>query len=95
MSVSGTWNAAQGKGVLTWVAPSNPAVASYSIRTAPAPSYKTEDETAIASVAPGVTTFTTSGGLTAPGAVALFRVYVVLSTGNDCGSTTAKITRSE
>ena len=95
VAVGGSWNAAQGKGVLTWIASTNTTLASYSVRTAPAPTYKTTDETAIASVAPSVTTFATSDGLTAPGAVALFRVYVVLTTGNERGSTTVKITRPE
>ena len=92
VGVSGGWNPATQKGVLTWIASPNPNVASYSVRTAPAP-YKADEETAIGSVAPNVTTFSTDVGLAAPGSVAQFRVYVVLKSENERGSATVKITR--
>jgi hypothetical protein len=37
--------------------------------------------------------FLTTQGLGAPGAVSVFRVYVVTATGNEKGSNTAQITR--
>lgn len=93
VKVFGVWDAALGQAVLTWEASSNPALDSYSIRTAPGPVYKAAEEVVVASVPTAQNTFATDTGLAAPGSVALFRVYVVLSTGNERGSATVKISR--
>lgn len=93
VSASGVWNAALSHAVLTWVLSDNPAVTSYSVRYCPGTVYRASDESVVASVGPTETTLQTDVGLAAPGAVALYRVYVVLSTGNEKGSATVKITR--
>ena len=40
-----------------------------------------------------LTHFSTNEGLVAPGATALYRVYVVLTTANEMGSNTVLVTR--
>ena len=65
----------------------------YSVRTAPGPKYKAVDESVVAEVAKTLTHFSTNKGLVAPGATALFRVYVVLMTANEKGSNTVSVTR--
>ena len=74
-----------------WSASTNPNLAHYSVRTAPAP-YRAADESVVADVGPGFTTFSTDSGLLAPGSVAQFKVYVVLTTGNENGSNTVSVT---
>lgn len=93
VSVAGVWNSTTNKADLTWAASTHPNLASYSVRTAPGPTYKTAEETVVAPVANPQTTYSTDAGLTVPGAVALFKVYVVTDTGNEKGSATVKITR--
>ena len=50
-------------------------------------------ESVVAEVDESLLTYATNVGLAAPGSVALFRVYVVLTTGNEKGSATVKVTR--
>jgi len=93
VALSGQWNSGTVLGDLTWTASANPALLHYSVRTAPGPHYRAADESTIMNVAPGTLSFSTLVGLVAPGATALFRVYVVLTTGNIKGSNTVSITR--
>jgi hypothetical protein len=65
----------------------------FSVRSSPGPTYKTADEFVVALVPKTETTFTTDSGLGAPGARALYRVYVVLTTANERGSNTVSVTR--
>ena len=67
----------------------------YSARTSPCPKYRAADESVVAEVDKTLTHCTTDEGLVAPGATALFRVYVVLTTANEKGSNTASVTRPE
>ena len=53
------------------------------------------DEIVVSNVAAGTLTFSTDVGLAAPGALALYKVYVVLSTLNERGSHTLILTRPE
>ena len=81
VSVSGKWDAALGKGVLTILPSDDPKLDYYSVRTAPPPTYKANDETVIGRIEKGETTFETTTGLAASGSVGLFKVYVTLTTG--------------
>ena len=91
----GKWNAATAKADITWTPSTNAALDYYSVRTAPAPTYKGDEETAIASVPKTQIAFSTDAGLAAPGSIALFKVYVVTTTGNERGSATVKVTRPD
>lgn len=93
VSVSGLWNAANAEADLTWTPSENSKLDYYSVRSAPGPTYKTDEESVVAQVDKTLTTYSTDVGLVAPGSVALFKVYVVLTTGNEKGSATVKITR--
>lgn len=93
VSASGAWNVSLSKAVLTWTAFNGDSFAHYDIRTAPGPVYKTKDETSIDTVADDILHYETNVGLAAPGATALYRIYVVLTTGNEKGSATVSVTR--
>lgn len=88
------WDAASGQGKITWSASTDSELASYSVRWSPGEEYSTEDESVVATVAPGAAReVLTLQGLGTPGARSLFRVYVVLSTDNERGSETVAVTR--
>ena len=91
VNLSGVWNPATSKGDLSWSESTNPNLDHYSVRTAPIP-YKAADESVVAEVPAGTLTYSTDSGLLAPGSVAQFKVYVVLTTGNEKGSNTVSIT---
>lgn len=57
---------------LTWT-PSDPNPDHYSLRTAPDPIYKAADESVVADIPAGQTTYSTNVGLIAPGATACSR----------------------
>jgi hypothetical protein len=90
---SGIWNPLTGEIDLTWTPSANPHLDHYSIRTAPGPTYKAAEESVVATVPKTETSFSTLAGLIFPGATALFRVYVVLTTMNERGSNTVSVTR--
>ncbi len=91
VNLSGVWNAGTSKADLTWSASANPNLDHSSVRTAPVP-YHTSEETVAGDVAAGTLAFSTDAGLLAPGSVAQFKVYVVLTTGNEKGSATVSVT---
>ena len=93
VSASGVWNPDLHQAILTWTAFNGDNFLHYDIRTAPGPTYKTKDETTIDTAADDVMHYETNVGLAAPGATALYRVYVVLTTGNEKGSATVSVTR--
>jgi hypothetical protein len=95
VSASAAWNTGTTMADLTWTPSTNPNLDHYSIRTAPGPTYRAADESVVAEVAKTLTTYSTAEGLVAPGAKALFRVYVVLTTANEKGSNTASVIRPD
>jgi hypothetical protein len=95
VNASGDWNAGTSMADLTWSASPNPNLDHYSVRTAPGPKYKAADESVVGEVDKTLTHYSTDEGLVAPGATALFRVYVVLTTANEKGSNTVGVTRAE
>ncbi len=93
VNASGVWNGTTLEADLTWTPSTNPNLDHYSVRTAPGPTYRAADESVVADVAKTLTAFSTNEGLVAPGATALYRVYVVLTTANEKGSNTVSVTR--
>ena len=92
--VNGIWDMPQLKAKLTWSASTDPNLSQYEIRFCAGPNYSTENESVIGSVTPAETReFLTDSGLTTAGNTASFKVYVVLTTGNEKGSNTVAITR--
>ena len=93
VSASGHWDAVQSVAVINWTASPNPNLLRYELRIAPGPVYRVKDETTVDLIDSDVLFDNTTAGLAASGAVALYRVYVILITGNEKGSATVKITR--
>ncbi len=58
------------------------------------PDYDTEDEVALGTILPAAPrTFSTDFALLAPGNAASYKVYVILTTGNERGSNAVTVTR--
>ncbi|MBC8064508.1 MAG: hypothetical protein H7Y17_06745 [Chlorobia bacterium] len=91
--LSGAWNALNEKADLSWTASVDPDLASYSVRRSGATPYDASTETAVESVLPGTLAISTDDGLSAPGSTMGFKVYVVLSTGNERGSNAVSVSR--
>ena len=91
--LSGSWNAGLAQAVFNWPASSEPTLAEYEMRMSTGPTYDEATSSVIGNIPPGTTTFQTIAGLTTPGAVASFKVFVRLTTGNEAGSNTVTITR--
>lgn len=94
VTVSGAWDPGTVMANLTWTASNDADLARYEIRMSPGPTYSTEDDSVVGTVeAAGPLEFSTNAGLTAPGLTASFRVYVILTTGNEKGSNDLPVTR--
>ena len=94
LNAGATWNATTQSAGITWQASPSVNIEEYSVRTAPLPSYKGDDETVLGTVGKDASlTFSTGAGLTASGSVALFKVYAVTATGRERASPTLKVTR--
>ena len=96
VTAAGTWDAAQSKARLTWSASTDAELDHYEIRSSNSGStYDTETEATLGSVPKDASPleFLTAAGLGATGASARFRIYVVLTTGNERGSETVTVTR--
>ncbi len=95
VTASIVWDAVLLQAKITWSASDNPNLSHYEIRFCAGPNYSTSDESVIGSVSPSEPReFLTASGLTTPGSTASFKVYVVLTTGNEKGSNTVTLTRS-
>ena len=89
-----SWDATALKAKITWSASADPNLAQYEIRFTPGPDYSTDDETVVGNVSPtDPREFLSDAGLAASGNIASFKVYVILTTGNEKGSNTVTITR--
>jgi hypothetical protein len=87
VAVQAVWDAGLDQAVITWEASDNANLDHYEVRYSPGSSYDSDAETVQAIVAPDAPReYLTRKGLTNPGDTALFKVYVVLETGNERGS---------
>ena len=93
MNASGQWDEASLEAVITWDGSDDPNLDHYEVRMTPGPTYDSSNFTTIGSEQPGTTELRTTEGLANSGDVASFKVYVVLTTGNEAGSNTVTITR--
>lgn len=91
--LSGSWNAGTAMADLSWTASSDPDLASYSVRRSGADPYDTDSELVVDTLPPGTLSLATDEGLGTPGSTMRFKVYVVLTTGNEKGSNTMTINR--
>jgi len=93
-TASGAWDVATQMAKITFTASTSANIDHYELRMSPGPDYSTENETVVASLSPSdPLEFVTNAGLTSPGDVASFKVYVVTTTGNEAGSNAVTVTR--
>ena len=96
VAAQAVWVPAETKAKVTWAASADADLAGYEVRGVPGESYETDDEEVLATIAPDAPReFVTDFALGAPGVTAGFKVYVVLSTGNEKGSEPVFVTRPE
>lgn len=94
VTAEAVWDATLEQARITWTASSDPDLFQYEVRFSPGPVYSTDDETVIGNIPPGgPLELLTAAGLDSPGSVAGYRVYVMLTTGNENGSNTVVVTR--
>lgn len=93
VSVSWVWNGTTNKADLSWEAATGSNLKELQIRACDPPSYRAADETLVATIAAGSTSYSTNFGLGVSGAVKLFKVYVVTLDLNEKGSNSVKVTR--
>lgn len=92
VALSGSWNVGTSMADLSWTASSDPDLESYQVRRSGADPYDTSTEIVVDTVPPGTLALSTADGLGAPGATMRFKVYVVLTTGNEKGSNAVEVT---
>ncbi|TXT38611.1 MAG: hypothetical protein FD138_303 [Planctomycetota bacterium] len=94
ITASISWDVTQQKAKLTWSASTDPNLSHYEVRFCTGPTYSTDDESTLGTITPAEPReFFTESGLVSPGDIASFKVYVVLTTGNEKGGNTVTITR--
>ena len=91
--LSGSWNVGTSMADLSWTASSDADLESYSVRRSGADPYDTASELVVETLPPGTLSLATNEGLGSPGATMRYKVYVVLSTGNERGSNAVAVTR--
>lgn len=92
--LSGAWNAGSTQADLSWTESTDADLASYQVRGVPGEDYVGDDEVILATIPAGSPrTFSTAFALEAPGAVASFKVFVVLDTGRERGSEPVTVER--
>ena len=94
VQATASYDPAAHEAVIAFTASDDTTLARYELRGVPGPEYSGEDEVVIATLPPGVPReFRTAYSLTQPGMAASFKVYVVLTTGNEAGSDAVTIER--
>lgn len=93
VNVSAAWDAALLKARVTHTASTDPELQEYELRACFGTSWKNDEAVAIANNPPGTLEFLTDEGLVASGSKVFYKVYVILTTGNEKGSNTVSVTR--
>lgn len=94
VSANGSWITALLKAKIECSESTDPNLLQYELRMCAGANYSTDNEVVVGNIpAGGTREFLTDAGLPASGAVATFKVYVILTTGNEKGSNTVLITR--
>lgn len=92
--LGGSWDAALGLAMFQWTASLAATLSHYELRMSVGATYDTASATVVANIPAGTLTFSTAAGLVAPGDIASFKLFVVLTTANEAGSNTVTITRA-
>lgn len=94
VALTAVWDAALGKARLNWAASADADLASYQVRMSPTADYNADAESILATLTPSpAREFLTTAGLATAGATASYKIYVILKTGNEAGSTAVALTR--
>jgi hypothetical protein len=93
VALTGFWDASKDWAEFNWTASADPDIANYVLRRSGSNPYSGATEQHVATIDPGTLTITTDEGLLTPGGTMRFKLYVVLSTGNERGSNVVEITR--
>lgn len=94
VALTAVWDAALGKARLAWEPSADADLAGYQVRMSPTAQYDADLESVIANTAAGdPREVLTIAGLAGGGDSACYKVYVVLTTGNEAGSNAATLMR--
>jgi hypothetical protein len=91
--LTGDWNAASQFAALDWTPYDDPNLQDYQPWFTPGPTFDQATATSITPTGPSVTDLNTIEGLTNPGDTATYRIYAILSTGEQIASNDLTITR--
>jgi hypothetical protein len=93
VALTANWDVSKSWAEFNWTASADPDIANYVLRRSGSNPYSGATEQHVATIDPGELTITTDEGLLTPGGTMRFKIYVVLSTGNERGSNVVEITR--
>ena len=94
VSLSGTYDAAGGRAALAWSPVTDAKVTEVQVRASVGPEYEVQDETILATLAPGAPgLWAGTFGLLVPGSASSFKVYTLTATGRERGSNAVTVTR--
>ena len=91
--VTGGWTPAVNAVLLKWDASPNPNLLHYEVRACIGTTYKVTNEFSVALLNPGILQWQGTVGVPSSGAKCVYRVYVILTTGNERGSNNLPVTR--
>jgi hypothetical protein len=91
--VTGAWDQQLVKARLTWTASGAENLQKLQVRGCTGGSYKSENEELIGDLPADATHWEGDWGLTVPGSIASFKVYVMTTTGNENGGKAVKVVR--
>jgi hypothetical protein len=93
VALTGFWDVDKEWAELNWTASGDSDLANYVVRRSGSNPYSGATEQHVETLGPDTLTAFTSEGLLTPGATMRFKIYVVLTTGNERGSNVVEITR--
>ncbi len=91
--LSGDWDEGLLLAVLNWTESAATTLSHDELRMSAGPAYDSGSSSSVDTFPQGTTDTQTAAGLTLSGDIASFKVFVVLTTGNQAGSNTLTITR--
>ena len=93
VNASAVWDGALQKARLVWDASDNPKLKEYQVRYSVGSKYDETDATVVATITPtNPLELLTDAGLTQVGAVATYKIFVIVETGNEAGSESLVVT---
>ena len=93
VTATGSYDLPTAEAVISYSQSADPELKEYQVRGVPGPEYIGEDEVVLATLLPGAPrSFRTDYSLGQPGTAASFKVYVILTTGNEAGSNAVTVT---